>query len=76
MHDAQAFYDLHVEKLGDSLFNFRGNRYQFDLENAQLNLVASAWSENIFWIGDAFFEMIDAVSSDASIEKKRIKPVT
>jgi hypothetical protein len=73
MHNEQAFYHLHSKRIGDTIFNFRSNRYQYDFENATLSLVSSAWSENVLWIGDEYFELINAVVSDGSTEKRLIK---
>lgn len=74
LHDALKFYARHSGVIKDSDFKFNGDLYRYNEGKEELELIAPAWAENTYWIGDEFFRVIDVPSARKGTTRKELKP--
>ncbi|MBK7477753.1 MAG: hypothetical protein IPI11_17755 [Haliscomenobacter sp.] len=80
---AEAFFRRHAERIGDETpFNHLGTVYRWDPEKTELVLVTPKWAQDLIWVGDNFFRLVDVpraheLGAVASIkEMVNVKPTT
>lgn len=55
LHDADEFYRLHSDTIGEAEFFYFGSLYYYDSTNEKVKMIAPSWAKDLRWIGDEFF---------------------
>jgi hypothetical protein len=71
LKDAEVFYKIHMEKIGENDFYFHGDLYRYNEEQNELELLAPRWAQNLRWIGDEFF--MDIIEPSARGDQRILK---
>ena len=68
-----AFYQRFSNIILHHEFIYFGSLWKYDDKASELRQIAPSWANNIKWIGDDFFKLVDEPSAHGPVEKKLIK---
>lgn len=71
LDDAEKFYRMHSQVIGEDEFFFRGDMYHYSERENKLRLLAPKWAESLRWIGDEFYE--EVVVPSAYGDRRRLE---
>ena len=70
LHDREEFYKFHAHEIGKNEFKFFNDLLKWNDEKDELELIAPAWAEELFWVGNEYFMEVDVPSINGATRKE------
>jgi hypothetical protein len=73
LDDAKVFFQRHELKIGVNEWYFHDDKYKYNDEKNELELLVPGWATSIRWIGDDFF--VERLIPGASTDRRKLIPI-
>lgn len=73
LHDVNVFYDRHKLKIGNNEWYFHEDKYKYNDQKEELELLMPGWAQTLRWIGDDFFDL--RLAPGAVHERRKLIPI-
>lgn len=73
LDDAKVFFSRHESKIGVNEWYFHDDKYKYNDEKNELELLVPGWATSIRWIGDEFF--VERLVPGASTDRRKLIPI-